>query len=666
MHSETPSNWPGFLHFAGHVLLPVANSAQTRYYVGALCGVCDAQPEWQSSMNLKIPGLRRAIIEIALFSFIINALMLVMPLYLLQVYDRVLSSGRTETLLYLTVICVMAFVCLGIFEAVRSFYAARVANRLDIENLRSAIYAGLASPNASNGDIQPVRDLVTIRRVLSSKLLFVVFDAPFAPLFIVLLYFVHPSLFWLTAVGALLLIALAVLSQMAVAKRNRDGGTQLIGTMAWAESLTRSADSVRSLGMTGPTFERWKSAYIGHVAAMDDVTQRSNALGGVSKVVRLVLQIAILGAGALLVLQNEMTAGMIFAASIISGKALQPVDQLIASWPQLLELYNTIRRTNAAFERADAERKFDPVPDLRGSIQLENVVYRLPQAGVNEAPVIKPTRLAIKPGETVVILGPNAAGKSTLLRLLCGSLVPKLGFVRFDGADIRSFDPDDLGRQIGYVAQRVDLLPGTLFDNIARFAADATAEEVEAAARNANVHEEINSLPNRYQTVVGPAHFIPSGGTMQRLGLARALFRNPKYLFLDEPNANLDQESNRLLIQSLIACKRDGVTIVMVSQREEVLPLSDRIIVLKRGEVTEFENTEVVLKRSRPEMLPAFHRLRGTKPPVAANQSSALQPSQPGTATPPGVTRPDVSPFAGLGPGMRPLNPGTPRSKEAE
>lgn len=626
-------------------------------------------------MRLKTTGLRQALFDIGIFSFVINALMLVMPLYLLQVYDRVLTSNRTETLIYLSLIAVFGFVCLGLFEALRSVYAVRIANRFDIENAKPAFLAGLASPRAAEGDVQPLRDLATVQKLISSKLAFLLFDLPFVPLFIFILFFIHPLLFWLTIAGVVVLVLIALANQWAVSRKMRVTNGNQLAAMNAAQFVTRNADSVRALGMTDHAVGQWASIHLPSVDGAD-WTGRVNAMfSGASRAVRMILQIAILGVGAWLVLRGEMTAGMIFASSIISGRGLQPIDQLIGSWPQLVDARQTYQRLNAALDDVKEVRGFDPVPVLKGAIQVENLVYRLPFAGQNDAPIIKAISFAVEPGRCMVIVGPNGAGKSTLLRLMSGALPVSLGFIRFDGADVKSYSPDELGKQIGYLGQNIELLPGTLFQNIARFDPNATEEAVIKAAKLANVHDEISARPQGYQTIVGAQGYKPSGGHVQRLGLARALYGDPRLVFLDEPNANLDEQGHQSLVNTLVLLKQAGVTIIMVTQRDEILPIADEIMVFDRGLIVERDSGDKILQKYRPQL---FAKMMQERNAAVLRKKAGLDGAQP-TSPRPHAANGDTeagagqrSPFADYGPGLRRVNAapspdaGTPKAKKAD
>lgn len=580
-------------------------------------------------------------------------LMLVMPIYLLQIYDRVLTSSRYETLFYISVIAVVSMACMGLFETVRSAYAARVANRLDIHNAKSAFAASIAGLTAANGDIQPLRDLSALRRFMASKAAFIFFDTPFAPLFIGVMYLIHPVLFWITAGGAALMILIAVASRLAVKAGSAKAATQQIGYMANAQIITRNADSVKSLGMSSSIINRWSSSYVEYMNHDDGVNRRTAMFGGFSKTVRMTLQIAILGVGAWLVLQNQMTAGMIFAASIVSSRGLQPLDQLISSWPQILDTLATKARLDRSLASIDDSVEFDCVPDFKGAVSTENLVFRLPQAPPNSPAIIEQINVSIKPGESICILGPNGAGKSTLLRLLAGALTPNFGFVRFDGSDIRSFDPDDLGKRVGYLGQQIELLPGTLFENISRFDPEASPDEVEAAAQRANIDAAINELPNRYQTKIGPLAYMPSGGMLQRIGLARALYGSPRFVFLDEPNANLDPDGNNFLLDSLMKMRAEGTTVVMVSQRDEIIPASDRLLIMMNGRAQQPVDTLAWLKEKKPNLLGIYYRMRGQAMPQSVVQSTRAAKNPSGE---------QVSPFAEFGPGLKPISVAKPKS----
>jgi PrtD family type I secretion system ABC transporter len=546
---------------------------------------------------------RRGLVGLVGFTFVVNLLLLAQPIYMLQVYDRVLASGSIETLIYISIFTAGALLLLGIIDSVRGVMAGRLANRLDVTAGGDALLAAMAGPRASLGDVQPLRDLQTIRGFVSGRALFAFLDLPFAPLFIALLYLIHPNLFWLTVIGAAVLAAIAFVNERAGAKAASESAARQMSAMLSAQAFVRNAESLAAMGMNRNVVHAWGAEEALSLNAQDRMNRVNAFFSGLSRVLRIGLQIAVLGYGGYLVLAGEMTAGMIFAAALISGRGLQPIDQVIAGWRGFVETRKAWKRlTEALVASKQLEARTDlPVP--QGEVTFEAVVVFPPSGGeranrgaVGE-PLLKRISAAIPAGECVAVIGPSGAGKSTLMRTLIGAIEPRSGAVRIDGADIRNWDRERLGRHIGYLAQDSELLPGTVAQNIARFDPDAPAEAIINAARKAQVHELVLKLPKAYDTVIGPNGLQLSGGERQRVGLARAFFGEQKILILDEPNSNLDSEGDRALEQAVAGAKAEGITIVIVTQRRMIVEKADRIMILRDGIVEDYGLRDDVLQR---------------------------------------------------------------------
>ena len=595
-------------------------------------------------MQASLTHVKRAILEIGVFSFLVNALMLVMPLYMLQVYDRVLPSSSLETLLFLSIIAGFALGLLAVLEFVRSVYANRIATRLDVSKSRDAMMAAMDSPRAPLGDVQTLRDLSAVRGFIASRSAFALFDLPFSPLFIGLLYFIHPVLFALTLGGAVILAGVAYANQLASAEAVRRSSTNGIAAMMTAQSFVRNAETLRAMGMMGNAIAAWGRQHAPSLAASDDVTRINALFAGFSRFLRLGLQIAILGTGGLLVLRGEMTAGMIFASSIISGRGLQPIDQVIGGWRQFVEVRAAWQRFVKATEGRKTDKPRTELPSPEGRIDAEGLVYFAPNAGPDAKPVIKRLTFKVPAGAVVGVIGPSGAGKSTLARLLVGAIQPRAGTVRMDGADIRNWDPEILGRHVGYLPQDVELLPGTIGENVARFSPDSTDEQVVAAALGAHVHDLIQELPEGYDTVIGPQGLILSGGQRQRVGLARAFYGKPRFLVLDEPNANLDADGDRALEMALQEARDAGTTVFIVTQRRSIVDKVDALMMLRDGEIEDYGPRDEVLARQKKKI--AEEAARRNR---AANVNSGAE------AAPDAAAATEKSPFAGFGPGLRPI-----------
>ena len=539
-------------------------------------------------------GARRALLELSGFSFVVNVLLLVMPLYMLQVYDRVLASGSSDTLLFLSIIAAAALVLLGLVEAVRGIYAARIGSRLEARMGRGALLAAIDGPRAPMGDVQVLRDMQQVRSFLAGRSIFALFDLPFAPLFILLLWFVHPALFVLTVVGAVILAVIAILNQRATARSNREaaeaGGAATLG----AQSFVRSRESLAAMGMIDNVVASWGEAESKSLQAQDRASRTNSWLTGLSRTIRMGLQIAVLGYGAALVLRGEMTAGMIFASSIISGRALQPIDQVIGGWKQFVDVHASWQRLTEAVSRIEDETERTRQAEPKGRIDLENVVFAVQRPGEQPNLVIKRASARIQPGETIGVIGPSGAGKSTLLRLMVGALDPSNGTVRLDGADLRNWPAEQRGRAIGYLAQTIELLPGTVRQNIARFEPDATDEQVRLAAERAGVLELVNNLPAAFETRIGPGGHELSGGERQRIGLARAFYGMPRVLVLDEPNAALDEAGSNALERAIAEAKNEGSTVIIAAQRRDILRRVEKVMVIEDGQISAFDRVEAV------------------------------------------------------------------------
>jgi ATP-binding cassette subfamily C protein len=555
--------------------------------------------------------LSKSLIEIGIFSTIANVLLLISPLYLLQVYDRVLPASSMNTLVYLTLFAVGGLAVLGILELVRSLYANRFAARFDVQLGSAAFIAAMNGSRAGLGDVQPLRDLATIRSFIASRALFFLFDLPFGPFFILLLYFVHPLLFAITLAGAVVMVAVALLNQAATSRSGREAGDTLAATMNFAQTFARNFETVRALGMVSSIVEFWGGRFSDSLRASDKVARSNAVYGGLSRTIRMVLQLAVLGVGAYLVLLEEMTAGMIFAASIISGRALQPLDQIVGSWRQVIDASQAWKRISALAKLDSIEKPVSvELPAPKGVLALEQVVYFLPNADPGAPPLIKRVSFAADAGEIVAIIGPSQAGKSTLARLIVGAIKPRSGVVRIDGADIQSWESDQIGRHMGYLSQEVELFPGTISQNIARFEADPSDEKIIAAAQRAQVHKLILGLANGYATVIGPMGVRLSGGERQRIGLARAFYGDPKILVLDEPNANLDAEGEAALEQAIITARLEKRTVLIITHRPSIAAKCDRVLMLRDGQIELYGPAQDVLQRlaqgqTKPAQQPA-------------------------------------------------------------
>lgn len=560
----------------------------------------------KSTSDIK-PLLTRAALEIAVFSFVINILQLAAPIYLLQIYDRVLPSSSTETLAYMTLVMIGAMIAMGFLEAIRAFYGYRLTARISARLGTPALVMSMIAPGAASGETRSVQDLQVIKSCVESRSAFAVFDLPFAPIFAVILYAIHPALFLLALAGVALLIVITVVNQLTTASASKQSAEDAVAANTMAQTFTRNAETLMALGMVRNAVEHWGSTYADSLARSDRVAKFNTVFSGASRAVRMILQSAILGLAGYFVIQGELTAGMIFAASIIASRIFQPFDQVIGSWRLLTEAARAARRLRQA-TTVDAllNKKEFQLPEPKGELIVDNLVYRAPGAKPGRMPLIKGMTFGVRPGQTVAIVGPSKAGKSTLARLIVGAIKPASGSVRIDGADTSSWKFDELGRHIGYLAQDVELFPGTIGQNIARFDPDASEEDVVAAARRAQVEDIILGFERNYSTIIGGAGGVRlSGGERQRIALARAFYGNPKLIVLDEPNSSLDVDGEAALARAVLAAKDRETTILLITHRLSIAQQCDQVLVLKDGAIEQFGPARQVLEALRGKTQPA-------------------------------------------------------------
>lgn len=543
------------------------------------------------------PVLTRAIADVGVFSSLINILLLVIPLYLLQVYDRILPSSSVETLLYLSTIAVLALAFLGLLDAVRAIYTQRVAATVD-HQLGARTFATSLAARYAGGGLSPLCDLASVCAFIRSRGVLVLFDLPFAPVFLALLYLIHPVLFWLTLGGSLLLVALVVANQLAIGENDALSSERSAVASLAEQVFARNAETLRAMGMVQNAARVW-GRHVSEALALHDRSSTANAIfSGTSRALRMMLQLAILGVGAWLVLQGKMTAGMIFASSLVSSRALQPLDQLIGSWRQIVDARWAWKRLASALAAQPAEARKLTLPDPSGAISVQDLFFIAPNAAFGTEPILKRLNFQIGAGEAVAIVGPSGAGKSTLARLLVGALQPTGGSVRIDGADLRTWDDNQLGRQIGYLAQEVELFPGSIAENVARFDPETDDSSIIEAARNAEAHERILAQRDGYQTMIGPSDRTLSGGERQRIGLARALCGNPRILVLDEPGTHLDGSGEAALEAVLSGARAAGATTIVITHRPSIATACDCVMLLRGGVIEAFGPSGEVLRQS--------------------------------------------------------------------
>lgn len=539
-------------------------------------------------------GLRRSFLLAGIFSLVVNLLMLTVPIYMLQVFDRVLMSRSEETLVLLTIMAAGALAVLGVFDALRGQVLARLGawseRRLGGEVYGASVMRALATGQASG---QGLRDLAHLRGFLSGPALVPMMDAPWTPIFIAVIFLMHPVLGWFALAGALVLLVLVFVNEISTRHLQLAASEASMGNNRAAELGLRNADAIGAMGMLPNLVRRWEEGGADSTRLSRKVAGRASGLTAISKFLRLLLQMGILGLGGWLVIQAEITGGAMIAGSILLGRALAPIEMAVGSWRQSVQGIAAWKRVCALLETHPLPDQATALPQPEGHLAVENVTLVYPG---QQEPIVRGVSCELKPGEAMAIIGPSAAGKTTLARLIVGNLAPRLGAVRLDGADLASYAAAARMRDIGYLPQDVELFPGTVRENIARMGAGSDTVVMQAT-RLAGVHEIILSLPNGYDTVVGEGGVRLSGGQRQMVGLARALFGAPCLVVLDEPNANLDQGGEAMLIRTLRTLKHNGVTLLVISHRTSIIRHVDRVMLLKAGKVETIGPPAEVLKK---------------------------------------------------------------------
>jgi len=510
--------------------------------------------------------------------------MLAVPIYMLQLFDRVVATGSIDTLVVLTAMVVFPVSVLAALDGVRGAILNRLGSWVGDSLGAPILSASIAVANAQGGTGAPApRDLATVRSFLTGTGVFPLLDSPWVPAFIAIIYLMHPWLGSVSLAGALLLFGFALLNERLTSKGVSRASAAAGSALSAADRLVENADVIQAMGMRRPIVSRWQESSRQANALMGSAGHRAQVIAACAKFTHLFLQISVLGLGAFLALKQEITPGTTIAASIIMGRALGPVEQSIQGWKGFLQARGAYARLSALLSTAPFDQDYTRLPKPAGDLALHGVTFVQPGS---EQPVVRQVSLECGAGLVMAIIGPSGAGKTSLSRLIVGSLEPTVGSIRFGGREVSAWPADDRGRYVGYLPQAIELFDGTVRENIARFQ-EAADEIVVRAARLAGAHEMILGLPDAYETRIGRDGIRLSGGQGQLVGLARAVFGDPSLVVLDEPNSNLDGQGVKSLITAIRMLKRNGVTVVLITHRASLLREADRIIAMANGRIAD-------------------------------------------------------------------------------
>lgn len=552
--------------------------------------------EEKTSLQRVLLSCRESFIYVGIFSMFINMLMLVPVFYMLQLYDRVVTTGSNATLIALTIIMLFLMCTMGGLEWVRSRVLVRVGTRISAlmgDETYDVTFKRALATGGGQANTQPLQDLNGLKSFLTGNPIFAFFDAPWLPLYLIVMFMFHPLIGLVGVLSAVILIAVAVANEIYTSEPlGQANSANIRANNATAKNL-RNAEVIESMGMLSRLRARWNENNKEVQYLQAHASDRSGVFTSFSKSFRLTVQSLILGVGAYLVIQQQITPGLMIAGSILLGRALSPVDQMIGAWKGFVAARAQYKRLNEMLKISPETEVGMSLPVPVGDVVAENAVV-VPPGG--KEPVLKGMNFKISAGDMVGVIGPSAAGKSTLARAILGIWGTSAGAFRIDGAEASSYNREELGPHIGYLPQDIELFDGRISDNIARFG-EVDSESVVQAAKDAGVHDMILRLPEGYDTVIGQSGGVLSGGQRQRIGLARALYGSPKLIVLDEPNSNLDDQGELALRKALSTCKQKNATTIVISHRKSLLADVDSLMLVNDGQVVAFGPRDEVLKK---------------------------------------------------------------------
>ncbi len=536
----------------------------------------------KSDLQTALILCKSAFIWAAFFSMVINVLQLVPTIFMLQVYDRVVPTGNKSTLLMLTLLMVVLFLTMGSLEWVRSQILVRVSTRLETllnKRLFQVSYKQALFSGGQSASGQALDDLTSLRQFLTGNGLFAFFDVPWVPLYIALMFVFHPLYGWAGIATSILLIIVAIIQENATSKLLAEANSLAFTGRSLVNKNLRNAEVIESMGMLQNIQLRWLKSSDQILILQATASSRAGLINGLSKLIRISSQSLILALGAYLVIENEITAGLMLGGSILLGRAVAPIDMMIGSWKGFINARGQYRRLNTMLIQIPADSPKMPLPAPVGLFHLESAEVTPPGAS---QPILKGISLAINIGDVIGVIGPSGCGKSTFARALLGIWPTSKGKIRLDGAEVSNWNRHELGPYIGYLPQDIELFEGSISENIARFG-DVNPDKIVAAAKMADVHNLILQFPNGYDTIIGANGGNLSGGQRQRIGLARALYGDPVIVVLDEPNSNLDEQGEYALGQAIQLLKQKKTTIIIITHRNNVLNNVDKLLILQDG-----------------------------------------------------------------------------------
>ncbi len=542
--------------------------------------------EFREALTHRMEVVKRNLIIVAVFSFVINVLVLAVPIYLFNISDRVLTSRSLDTLIMLSVVVVGAILTNVLLDAIRRIILTRTA--VELETSLGGPILGAASKAAQSGSIsefQAIADLQLVRNFITGPVLLMMFDAPVGPIYLAAVFLIHPDLGFIVTGTGLVLLLVALVNQKMTAKHFALANVFSSRANLHAEAMSRNAQVINAMGMIPEGVAMWGRETAESLKAQIIAQDRNVILSTISKFTRMSTQIAILGWGAMLSLNGQLTGGMVIAGSIIGSRALGPIEGTIEGWRSLVQARAGYARIKSLLNSSPLNHDRLRLPQPTGQLSVERVLY-VPQT--TKKVILNGVSFQLNPGDALAVVGASGVGKSTLGRMIVGSIAPTAGNVRLDLMDLRNWDTRQFGECVGYLPQDVQLFPASIKANIARMRQDATDELVYDAAELADLHEVIAEFPQGYETVIGIDGSPLSGGQKQRIGLARAFYGNPKFVVLDEPNANLDSAGELALGRALDRARHRKITVVAITQRPSLLANVDKILVLGNGTVQAF------------------------------------------------------------------------------